>query len=100
MSAGQTNRIPNRPPSGETFSNWQHQYEQCQTAVIDSVRENPLAATMIVFGVGLGIGAMIGTLLVDSGEHRRRHLAHSLGQRMLNSVAEYMPDQLQQHLSR
>lgn len=94
-----TNRIRDEFPEDQSKPDWQRQVEQYQEMVSDSVRENPLAATLVVFGVGLGVGTIIGGMLAESTtSSRRQHLAKSLGRKMLDSVADVMPESMQQHL--
>jgi hypothetical protein len=79
-------------------SEWQRHMEQCQEMVTDSVRQNPMGAAMVVFGLGFGIGLALGGALGESSVSRRQQLAKSLGRRMLDSVADIMPESVQQHL--
>lgn len=67
------------------------------SAIEQAVRDQPATATMTAFGIGLGVGAVIGCMLVDRTAERRR-LAASLGSRMLDSVGEYLPHSIQQRL--
>lgn len=97
MSTHQVNRIQNGHGQAAVESDWQGQIDECQQAILNSVKENPLAATLFVFGVGFSIGTAIGSLLSNPREQRRQHLAKALGRRMLNSVHDYLPDRL--HIS-
>ncbi|MCA9110737.1 MAG: hypothetical protein KDA52_12360 [Planctomycetaceae bacterium] len=92
MSTRPLNRMENGHTTGTELPEWQQQVGDYQRAVIEAVRENPVAATLIVFGVGFSIGTTIGALLDDPRDRRRQHLAKSLGRRMLNSVNDYLPD--------
>ena len=94
MSTRQVNRIQNGQTQSDISSDWQQQIEECQRVVVDSVQKNPVAATLVIFGVGFSIGTAIGSLLSDPRELRRQQLAKSLGRRMLNSVNDYLPDSM------
>lgn len=98
MSTAKTNRIQNDRPHDIATSDYSQRMDHIQEAIEETVRENPLTATMIVFGVGFGVGAVIGSLLVNPAEQRRQHLARSLGHRILNSVSDLVPDGLQQRM--
>lgn len=63
------------------------------------IRDSPATATLTAFGIGLGLGAIVGCLLANRGAERR-HLATSLGSRMLDSVGEYLPQSIQQRIGR
>ena len=86
-----TNRLPAEPALGHSKAEWQQQVEHYEQCLTDSVRENPLAATLVVFGVGFGVGTLIGGMLGDSISGRHENLAHSLGRRMLDSISDVMP---------
>lgn len=95
MSTHQINRIHNGRTGVDGASDWQGQMEQCQQAVVDTFQKNPVAATLVVFGVGFTIGTAIGSMLTDSHDMRSQRLAKSLGRRMLSSVNDYLPDGMQ-----
>lgn len=82
--------------TGES-SSWQTQLNRPLETVEQVVRNKPVETTLAVFGVGLGLGVMVGCLLADQAGQRRQ-LANSLGTRMLDSISGYMPDTIQQRL--
>ncbi len=93
-----TNRIRSETDAGENQVEWQQQLQHYEECITDSVRENPLTATMIVFGVGFGIGTLIGSMMGESTSSRHQRMAHSLGRRMMNSLSDVMPASAQQYL--
>lgn len=93
-----TNRIRNEAAAGETKAEWQQQVQHYEECITDSVRENPMTATLVVFGVGFGIGTLIGSMLGESTSSRQRNLAQSLGRRMMDSLSDVMPASVQHHL--
>lgn len=70
-------------------------YQQC---AVDSVREHPLAATLIGFGLGVCVGTALGSLIDDPRTRRHQDLAHSLGRRLADSLGEILPASLNDHL--
>lgn len=70
---------------------------QCCMSTERAIRESPLLATLVAFGAGLGCGAVIGGLLADPSESRRR-TTEALGRRVLDSLAESLPGSIRQHL--
>ena len=95
MSTEHYNRISGSPEGSHA---WQSQMSQCMTSFEDTVRENPAAVTLAAFGLGLGIGAVVGTMLAPAPSSRHQHLAASLGTRMLDSLKDVMPESFQQYM--
>lgn len=77
---------------------WQSQMNHCMTSFEDTVRDNPMGVTLAAFGLGLGIGAIIGASLAPSPRSRHQQLATSLGTRMLESIRDVMPESVQQYI--
>ncbi|MEW4528780.1 MAG: hypothetical protein ACF8PG_06700 [Maioricimonas sp. JB045] len=94
MSTQHTNRFRDETEQGSGECGWQEQLEEYRQTVTETVRENPLGATLAVFGAGLGLGIAVSSLIADSQSRRQQYLARSLGQRLLDSVADYVPDSL------
>jgi hypothetical protein len=63
--------------------------------------ENPMGATLAAFGVGVGLGAMIGAMLGEpaTASKSRRQTAEALGRRMLDSVADSLPESVRRYVS-
>lgn len=97
MSTNTPNRVAGHAIESTTneTGTWQSQLERPCAAIEQAARHNPMGTTMAAFGIGLGIGAVVGCLLADQAGSRQQ-LASSLGSRMLNSIAGYVPDTLQQ----
>ncbi|QDU37176.1 hypothetical protein Mal4_14850 [Maioricimonas rarisocia] len=94
MSTQPGNRLGTPQSTGQADNGWQEQLEEYQHVVTETVRHNPLGATMAAFGAGLGLGIAVSAMLADSHTRRQQFLARSLGQRLLDSVAEYVPDSI------
>jgi len=68
-------------------------------AAAETFQEYPIAATFGMFALGLGIGTAIGALMAKPmGFVHERTQAENLGRRVLDSIAEYMPESVQRHL--
>jgi len=67
-------------------------YACVQQEASQLVEKHPLSTTLALFGMGLGIGVLIGCAI--GGDDRRSRTAMSLGQRMLDSIQGYVPDSL------
>jgi hypothetical protein len=89
---GYRSRIQNEL-SGEGMS-----AERCRRMMENSVEQNPLLVTLSMFGLGLGVGVVIGGLLAEPDSLRRRRSAETLSRRILESLTEAMPQSLKQHL--
>lgn len=72
---------------------------RCCQFTEDSIRENPMAATMAAFGLGVGVGAVIGMMLAEPPARTRRQTAEMLGRRMLDSIAEALPESVRRHVA-
>jgi hypothetical protein len=59
-----------------------------------TIQRHPMSVSLAVFGVGLGIGALVGSLLAESRAARDRQLAEGLGRRMLHSLERIVPERL------
>ncbi|MCA9077889.1 MAG: hypothetical protein KDA93_22870 [Planctomycetaceae bacterium] len=98
MSTMNTNRITDDLSCNVDQPEWQRQLNKCQQATSNVIQDNPLAATIVVFGVGFCVGTAIGAALGEADSRHRDHLATSLGRRLVHSMNDLVPDNLQQHL--
>lgn len=64
----------------------------------EAIRENPMMATMAAFGLGLGLGAMVGSMLAETGSMSRKRTAETIGQRVLESLADALPDPVRRRI--
>lgn len=98
----ETNRI-----ASESASNSRHHTEQeksasmlpeaCQQAgenVKRYVEENPVVATAVTFGVGLGIGFLATAMMRSASASTNYGMASRLGQAMLDKANAVLPDSL------
>lgn len=68
----------------------------------DLVTSHPAASALVVFGVGLGIGILLGSTIAHSIEQRshssslriNRRKAERFGRQVLDSISEYLPESL------
>jgi len=97
MSHNHQNRV------SEHFTDEAMEYaERGYEKVQEAIREEPLAATLAAFGIGLALGTAAAMLLSSSRNepvHTARGL-ESLGRRVLDSIREALPDAVSQHLPR
>lgn len=72
--------------------------DQCCQAVDEVVQQNPIAVTLVVFGVGVALGTALVALLGTSQRPTHRTAAESLGRKVLDSLTEYLPASVRHHL--
>jgi len=62
----------------------------------EMVDHNPMSSVMLSFGVGLGVGVLLGSLLVPEHQptmsERTRMMADELGNRIYDALAKSLPD--------
>lgn len=69
------------------------------------VSHYPLSSVLVVFGIGLGVGAALGSILAGSAMPRRSFgqrtelAAEKLGRQMLDAIAGVLPESLSKHIS-
>ena len=72
---------------------------RCAAAAESAIQEHPLAMTMAMFGVGLGLGVVIGSALAEPMGIRKQPVAETLGRKILDSISEYLPASVQKQLN-
>ena|SRR5690606_22960485 len=92
------NRMPQSSSSRESQGE-QSLVSRCCEYTEESLCENPMGATLAAFGVGVGLGAAIGMMLAEPASKSRRQTAEALGRRMLDSVAESLPQSVRRYVS-
>jgi hypothetical protein len=68
----------------------------------EMVGEHPVSATLIAFGIGLGIGVLIGTSLAEPA-HRDRTMAEKaeqIGREMVDAMMRVLPESMAKHMHR
>lgn len=83
----------------ETPSYWEEAY----TAPRELVEEYPLSSTLIAFGVGVGVGVLIGQSLTGSLAHRGETDSLSmekLGRQVCNALRSSLPESISSYLPR
>ncbi|QDT54839.1 hypothetical protein Pan44_28770 [Caulifigura coniformis] len=71
---------------------------RCTAAAESAIQEHPLAMTLALFGVGLGLGVVVGSALAEPMGVRKQPTAENLGRKILDSIAEYLPASVQKQL--
>jgi hypothetical protein len=71
---------------------------RCAAAAESAIQDHPLAMTLAMFGVGLGLGVVVGSALAEPMGIRREPTAENLGRKILDSIAEYLPASVQKQL--
>ena len=99
MSIGQkANSGQNRTPARRTVA---------KTAAKPAglVSHYPLSAVLVVFGVGLGVGVALGSIIAGpvtpspSFGRRAELAAEHVGRQMLDAIAGVLPEALSKHIS-
>jgi hypothetical protein len=70
----------------------------CREAATGTIEEYPLSTTLGMFAVGLSIGVLVGASLASPSRSHGRHVAESLGRRMLDALQDYVPESVHQYL--
>jgi hypothetical protein len=65
-----------------------------QQAAESMVEERPVVSTLIVFGVGLGLGAALGVMIADcmAAPPSKFHGPESLAQNIMDGLSRVVPD--------
>ena len=71
---------------------------RCAAACESAIKDHPLAMTLAVFGLGAGLGVVIGSALAEPMGIRKQPVAENLGRKILDSIAEYLPASVQKQL--
>ena len=84
--------------AGQTAEDWQN---RARSEVSRAVDDNPAGTLMTAFGVGLGVGALIGLSIALSTASRPtpKSRAEDFGHRMLEALNDYLPDSVSRRLS-
>jgi hypothetical protein len=72
---------------------------RCMHAAEEAIRESPVAATLALFGMGLGIGVFLGRMIAGQVEHFQPASKPRM-QRWLDSMSDALPESVRRHVSR
>jgi hypothetical protein len=72
---------------------------RCAAACESAIQDHPLAMTLAMFGVGMGLGVVIGSALAEPMGIRKQPVAENLGRKILDSIAEYLPASVARQLN-
>lgn len=67
---------------------------RCRGVTQETIRRYPIGVSLAVFGIGLGLGTLAGSLLAESCAVRDRRIAEGLGRRILSSLERAVPERL------
>jgi hypothetical protein len=63
------------------------------------MEEAPITTTLLVFGVGLGLGALIGSMIAEaSAPQTRVSQAEAVGRSILDSFSSAVPSSIRKHM--
>ena len=84
------------PAPGESEHRFSSQWSESLTYPAET---HPLSTTLVVFGAGLAVGAVIGSMIAEAASPPRRlSSAESLGRSLLDSMNAIVPDVVSRHL--
>lgn len=89
------NRIPHPEVASQPRDERPALQRHCSTAK-RTIDENPLVATLTMFGVGLAVGSVVGRLLADVTLSRERTLSDRVRRRVNSVLSDIVPDSLEQ----
>jgi len=99
MSTGQRVNVgQNRTPTGRIVP-------KTATKPAGLVSHYPLSAVLVVFGIGLGVGVALGSIIGGpvtprpSFGQRAELAAEHVGRQMLGAIAGVLPESLSKHIS-
>jgi hypothetical protein len=72
--------------------------ERCVEAVDEVIQENPTTVILATFGAGLALGCAVAVMLSRPHRETPRSMAESFGRKILDSLADVLPDSVKQHL--
>jgi hypothetical protein len=89
MAIHYQNRMPRQSRASQ-----QSMSTRCREMTEATIQRYPMGVSLAVFGVGLGLGTLVGSLLAGSCAARDRRIAEGLGRRMLHSLERIVPERL------
>jgi hypothetical protein len=77
-----------------------HLMQDAREVVTHPIESCPISTSLLVFGAGLGIGALIGSMIAEasSAPPSRMSQAEDVGRSILNSLSAALPDSLARHM--
>jgi hypothetical protein len=74
-------------------------WENVQCAATDMIDERPIAATLVVFGVGLGVGVALGTMLGECFAEQtvKRTNYETITQNVMDNLSRMVPEAVARH---
>jgi hypothetical protein len=61
------------------------------------VAEHAIPSALVVFGIGVGAGLAVASMLAESTSSRHNTMTQRLGQQMLDAMGRLLPDSLMKH---
>lgn len=98
MSQKHRNRLRQNSESDDRESDDASVLCRARQMTEQTIQDRPLIATLAVFGVGLGLGVMVGSLLAESPRLRRQTVDSRL-HRLFNTMSQALPESIQQRFA-
>jgi hypothetical protein len=69
-------------------------FERVQSAAESMIEDRPVVSTLIVFGIGLGLGTALGIMMADcmTSSSSQSHSPESLAQNVMDGLSRVVPD--------
>ncbi len=101
MMKQQNQKSPNGHRQSEETQTDQVRSGQTQSTIQQSkqmVGEYPISSMMVVFGLGIGLGVLLGQTLVGPVFQPERTMSERLGTQIYDAIANAIPDSLMRRL--
>ncbi|MCA9154749.1 MAG: hypothetical protein R3C99_23320 [Pirellulaceae bacterium] len=72
--------------------------ERCTATTTDAIRDFPMTSLLVAFGLGIGLGAVVGSMVLEQAEPVHHSRFERLGRRLMDAVADAMPEHVGQRL--
>jgi hypothetical protein len=69
-------------------------FDRVQSAAESMIEDRPVVSTLIVFGIGLGLGTALGVMMADcmTSSGSQSHSSESLAQNIMDGLSRVVPD--------
>lgn len=83
--------------AGSQFNRVSEHMREGYDAATECITNYPASSMLVTFGVGFGVGMLIGHLLAEPPHEERSSMAR-LGRSVLDAMHRYMPDSIARHV--
>jgi len=87
----------NSQEAGSHANRMTEHFREGYDAATECVADHPASSILVVFGVGFGLGLLLGHALAEPPREERHTLA-AFGRHMLDAMRGYMPDAVNRRL--